>query len=152
MLGTLSAGPLPLACWPSPRAAIPLLSNRVLENLLFKALPIGPSLVWWRTAERIITDDADAPVFGNGMYDGRFTRDCREIETEIIRPMRLSLFHAAPRDVLMIGLSSGSWAQVIASNPAVTSLTVVEINRGYMTLIAQQPEVASLLRNQRLKS
>ena len=47
----------------------------------------------------------------------------------------------------MIGLASGSWAQVIASNPAVASLTVVEINKGYLTLIAQQPEVASVLRN-----
>jgi spermidine synthase len=47
----------------------------------------------------------------------------------------------------MIGLSSGSWAQVIANNPAVKSLTVIEINRGYLALIAQQPEVASVLRN-----
>jgi spermidine synthase len=47
----------------------------------------------------------------------------------------------------MIGLSSGSWAQVIANNPAVRSLTIVEINQGYLALIAQEPEVASVLRN-----
>ena len=47
----------------------------------------------------------------------------------------------------MIGLSSGSWAQVIANNPNVASLTVVEINPGYLSLIAQEPEVASLLHN-----
>jgi spermidine synthase len=47
----------------------------------------------------------------------------------------------------MIGLSSGSWAQVIANNPAVAALTVIEINPGYMKLIAQEPEVASLLSN-----
>ena len=64
-----------------------------------------------------------------------------------MRPYALSLFHPAPRDVLMIGLSSGSWAQVIANNPNVASLTVVEINPGYLSLIAQEPEVASLLRN-----
>ena len=127
--------------------AIPSLSNRVLENLLFK-----------RTADRafthvvenrsgIITVDTDGTVFGNGMYDGRFNTRLQDDRNGIIRPYALSLFHAAPRDVLMIGLSSGSWAQVIANNPAVTSLTVVEINQGYLTLIAQQPEVASLLRN-----
>ena len=37
----------------------------------------------------------------------------------------------------MIGLSSGSWAQVIANDPDVASLTVVEINPGYLSLIAQ---------------
>jgi spermidine synthase len=31
----------------------------------------------------------------------------------ILRPYALTLFHPAPRDVLMIGLSSGSWAKVM---------------------------------------
>ena len=65
----------------------------------------------------------------------------------IVRPYALSLFHPAPRDVLMIGLASGSWAQVIANNPDVASLTIVEINPGYLTLIATAPEVASVLSN-----
>jgi spermidine synthase len=95
----------------------------------------------------IITVDTDGTVFGNGMYDGRFNSALRDDRNGIIRPYALSLFQAAPRDVLMIGLSSGSWAQVIASNPAVNSLTVVEINQGYLALIAQQPEVASVLHN-----
>jgi spermidine synthase len=47
----------------------------------------------------------------------------------------------------MIGLSSGSWAEVIANNPAVRTLTVIEINPGYLKLIARAPEVASLLVN-----
>jgi spermidine synthase len=51
----------------------------------------------------------------------------------------------------MIGLSSGSWAQVIASNPAVESLTIIEINRGYLELIAGQPEVRSILRNPKIR-
>jgi spermidine synthase len=67
-----------------------------------------------------------------------------------VRPFALSLFHPAPRDVLMIGLSSGSWAQVIANNPAVATLTVVEINPGYLPLIAQEPAVASILRNPKI--
>ena len=64
----------------------------------------------------------------------------------IVRPYALSLFHPVPRDVLMIGLSSGSWAQVIANNPAVASLTVA-INPGYGQLVAQASEVSSLLAN-----
>ena len=68
------------------------------------------------------------------MYDGRFNTALKDDRNGIIRPYALSLFHGAPRDVLMIGLSSGSWAQVIASNPAVNSLTIVEINPGYRCL------------------
>src|SRR5512139_2534100 len=47
----------------------------------------------------------------------------------------------------MIGLSSGSWAQVIANNPDVASLTIIEINPGYLTLIERAPQVASVLNN-----
>jgi spermidine synthase len=51
----------------------------------------------------------------------------------------------------MIGLASGSWAQVIANNPAVRSLTIVEINPGYLGLIERQGEVASVLHNSKVK-
>jgi spermidine synthase len=73
-------------------------------------------------------------VYGHGMYDGRFNTDLKHDTNGIVRPYALSLFHPAPRDVLMIGLSSGSWAQVIANNPDVASLTVIEINPGYIAL------------------
>jgi len=47
----------------------------------------------------------------------------------------------------MIGLSSGSWAQVLANNPKIEHLTVVEINPGYLRIIAKHPDVASVLTN-----
>lgn len=89
----------------------------------------------------------DGTVYGHGMYDGRFNTDLWHDTNGIVRPYALSLFHPAPHHVLMIGLSSGSWAQVIAANPDVAALTVVEINPGYLTLIATAPEVASLPSN-----
>jgi spermidine synthase len=126
---------------------VPPMSDRVLENLFFKGNADHAFAHVVENRSGIITVDTDGTVFGNGMYDGRFNTALRDDRNGIIRPYALSLFHAAPRDVLMIGLSSGSWAQVIASNPAVKSLTVVEINQGYLALIAQQPEVASVLSN-----
>jgi len=93
----------------------------------------------------------DGTVYGHGMYDGRFNTDLKNDTNGIVRPYALSLFHPAPRNVLMIGLSSGSWAQVIASNPAVASLTVIEVNPGYLSLIEREPEVASVLANPKIK-
>jgi predicted membrane-bound spermidine synthase len=99
----------------------------------------------------IISVAQDQTVYGNGAYDGRFNTDLVHDTNFIVRPYSLSLFHPAPRDVLMIGLSSGSWAQVIANNPDVESLTIIEINPGYFALIADEPEVASVLSNPKVR-
>ena len=131
--------------------AIPVLGHRVFENLQNKAASDHDFAHIVENRSGIITVDTDGTVFGNGMYDGRFNTNLKTDRNGIIRPYALSLFHPAPRDVLMIGLSSGSWAQVIANNPAVASLTVVEINRGYLELIEQQPEVRSILRNPKVR-
>ena len=128
--------------------ALPSWSANVIEALQWKGAPEAKALT--RIVENrsgIITVTADGVVFGNGMYDGRFNTDLKHDTNGIVRPYALSLFHPAPREVLMIGLSSGSWAQIIANNPGVVSLTIVEINPGYLTLIAQEPQVASLLAN-----
>ena len=86
-------------------------------------------------------------VFGGGIYDGRFNVSLVNDTNGIERPFALSYFHPNPKNVLMIGLSSGSWAQVIANHPQVEHLTIVEINPGYLRLIRQMPMVASLLQN-----
>jgi spermidine synthase len=128
--------------------SIPALSGHVLENLQWKgAAEAKPFVEVVETRSGIITVDSDGTVFGNGMYDGRFNTDLKHDSNGIVRPYALSLIHPAPRHVLMIGLASGSWAQVIASNPEVASLTVVEINPGYVQLVARSPEVASVLSN-----
>jgi spermidine synthase len=130
--------------------AVPSMSHRLLENLLFAGAADHAFAHVVENRSGIITVDADGTVYGNGMYDGRFNTNLRDDRNGVIRPYALSLFHGAPRDVLMIGLASGSWAQVIASNPAVRSLTIVEINPGYLALIAQQPDVESVLRNPKI--
>jgi len=127
---------------------IPAWSGGVLESLQWKGEPDArpfARVVENRSGIIAVTDDGK--VYGNGMYDGRFNTELRHDLNGIVRPYALSLLHPAPRDVLMLGLSSGSWAQVIANNPDVASLTVVEINPGYLELLAHAPEVASLTRN-----
>jgi spermidine synthase len=95
----------------------------------------------------VITVTRTSTVYGGGIYDGRFSLSLVGDTNGIQRPFSLSYFHPNPREVLMIGLSSGSWAQVIANHPQVEHLTIVEINPGYLRLIQRHPEVASLLRN-----
>jgi spermidine synthase len=128
---------------------LPWLAQNVMENLLWKGSPDAkiPFASVVENRSGIITVDTDGVVYGNGMYDGRFNIDLLHDTNGIIRPYALSLFHTAPRNVLMIGLSSGSWAQVIANNPNVVTLTIVEINPGYMELVAKAPQVASVLKN-----
>src|SRR5262249_2065178 len=86
-------------------------------------------------------------VFGGGVYDGYFNIDPVNDVNMVVRAYALSAFHPAPRQILMIGLSSSSWGQILANHPRVESLDIVEINPGYLDLIPQYPAVRSLLRN-----
>jgi spermidine synthase len=47
----------------------------------------------------------------------------------------------------VLGLASGSWAQVIANLPQLESMDIVEINPGHLQLVPQYPPVRSLLQN-----
>jgi len=93
----------------------------------------------------------DGTVIGSGVYDGRFNVDLLHDVNIILRPYALSALHPAPHRVLMIGLGSGSWAQVVVNHPQVESLTVIEINPAYLKLIPEHAAVASLLHNPKLR-
>jgi spermidine synthase len=97
----------------------------------------------------VVAVDDRKIVYGGGMYDGRFNTSLLNDSNWIVRAYAIGAFQPHPRRVLMIGLSSGSWAQVIANNTQVEHFTIVEINPAYLELIRQYPEVAGLLRNPR---
>ena len=99
----------------------------------------------------VVTVNTERVVFGNGMYDGMAYVDLIDDKNDLIRPFSLALYHPRPREVLMIGLGAGAWAQVIVNNPEVERLTVVEINPGYRSLIAKYPAVMTILSNPKLK-
>lgn len=99
----------------------------------------------------VIAVSPDGTVYGGGMYDGRFNVDPTHDTNLISRAYALSSFHSAPKEVLMIGLSSGSWAQVIANHPQVEKLVIVEINPGYLGLIREHAQVAGILRNPKVE-
>jgi spermidine synthase len=135
-------------------AASVLISHGALFEDLYERLQLkreyAESLRFAHTVETkagVITVSSGGTVYGGGVLDGRFNVDLVDDSNWILRAYAISAVHQAPREVLMIGLGSGSWAQVIAHNPDVTRLTIVEINRGYVELMAMYPDVRSLLTN-----
>jgi predicted membrane-bound spermidine synthase len=125
------------------------LFNHMYEKLLFKTDYSSQSAFRYLIENRsgVIAVTQGGEVFGGGAYDGWFNIDPVHDINGLFRIYALSSFHAQPRKVLMIGLSSGSWAQIVANHPEVQSLDIVEINPGYLSLIAQYPQVSSLLHN-----
>lgn len=98
----------------------------------------------------VIAVDSDERVFGGGIYDGQFNVDPINGSNAIFRAYAIPALHPHPRQVLTIGLASGSWAQVLVNYPEVQEMTIVEINPGYLQLIRHRPAVASLLDNPRV--
>lgn len=95
----------------------------------------------------MVTVSHDAIIFGGGVYDGRFNVSPVDDPNMITRIYVLSLLHSNPARVLDIGMSGGSWAQVIANHPQVRALDVIEIDRSYIDLVREHSVVASLLVN-----
>ncbi|HWX32348.1 MAG TPA: hypothetical protein VNZ53_33570 [Steroidobacteraceae bacterium] len=128
--------------------ANPLFSD-LYERLLFKA-KYHPHHSFAHLVENrsgVIAVSQEGMVFGGGVYDGWYNVDPVHDVNGLFRIYALSSFHPLPRKVLMIGLSSGSWAQIVANDPEVRSLEIVEINPGYLPLITQYPAITSLLNN-----
>ena len=69
---------------------------------------------------------------GGGVYEGVINVDLVRDPNLVVRAYALAALHPHPRRVLMIGLSSGSWAQAIAHLPGLERLVVAEINPGYL--------------------
>jgi spermidine synthase len=166
LAAALLGGPLRPRGWAVGAAAMiamvlmPLLSaplfdrfyDRLLTNNLI-ASQSGRAGILREVVENrhgVIAVDEDLYVYGSGMYDGRIAVDLMHDENLLIRPFALSLYHDDPKDVLMVGLATGAWAQVIANHPGVKHLTVVEINPGYVEIIRRHPVVASLLDNSKV--
>ena len=132
--------------------AIPLYAD-LYERLLYRR-PVPESDRFEHVIETkggVAAVTREGLVYGGGVYDGRISIDFVDDVNGIFRPFSISAFHPAPRRVLMIGLSAGAWAKVVANHPQLEELVVVEINPGYLKLIPRYQVVASLLSNPRVR-
>jgi spermidine synthase len=132
-------------------AVAPRAYDRVWERLYFKT-----TFENQRFAEvvedksGVIAVTKDGTVFGGGAYDGRLNTSIAHDRNGIVRAYAIGAMHPNPRQIIMIGLSSGSWAQVLVNNPHVQHMTVIEINPGYLGIIAKYPDVRSILTNPKM--
>ncbi len=98
----------------------------------------------------VITVDTNKRVYGNGAYDGVIETKL-EPGSWLVRPYVLSAVRDRIENVLMIGVASGAWTQIIANHPQVKHVTAVELSDGYLEVIKSYPEVAGLLTNPKVE-
>jgi spermidine synthase len=164
IFGTVMAGAFALLARPIPFK--PALAGLCLIGLVLAVSPrfmfqqMFERMLWRSSFHRdmrfinlvenrngVIAVDAQETVYGEGVYDGHFNLDPVHDTNGIFRAYVIPAIHSQPKKVLVIGLSSGSWAQVLVNYPSVEDMTVVEINPGYLPLIRERSTVAGFLRN-----
>jgi spermidine synthase len=130
---------------PASRGLYPLLFERLIFGTRAEARVPFAHIVENRNG--VIGVLRDGAVFGGGVYDGYFNIDPINDKNIVVRAYALNAFCPSPKRILVIGLATGSWAQIFANQPQLESLDAVEINPGYLQLIPQYPMVRSFLDN-----
>ena len=102
-----------------------------------------------QTRSGVITVDNDRKVYGGGIYDGQFTTSLTPDTNRVFRAYAIAAVHPKPKRVLMIGLASGAWANVVVNAPGVERFDIIEINPGYIELIQSEPLVKPILTNEK---
>lgn len=130
-------------------ALAPKLYDQIYERLFFKR-KFKEEFRFGYVVENkhgVIAVTKEGMVLGGGAYDGKISTDIVHDVNGIKRAYALSALHPRPKRVLMIGLATGGWAQVIVNNRDVEEVRAIEINPGYLEIIQREPAVAPILTN-----
>lgn len=98
-----------------------------------------------------VPDGEPDTVLGGNVYDGRVNVGMKINYNGLDRGLVLFAVHPKPERVLVIGLSTGAWTRIITASPNVKEIVAVEINPGYLGLIAKYPQVSGILSDPRVK-
>jgi predicted membrane-bound spermidine synthase len=90
-------------------------------------------------------------ILGGNIYDGRVNTEMKINYNGLDRALVLLAVHPNPERVLVIGLSTGAWARILSASPRVKEIVAVEINPGYLEVIAKYPQVNGLLSDPRVR-
>jgi spermidine synthase/predicted MFS family arabinose efflux permease len=134
--------------------------NWLIRSLASKPYDPDPSRVFdvsrvVETRQGIIVsyrdDKSGDIIYGGNVYDGRTNLDPRLNSNNINRVLVLAALRPNPKRVLVIGLSIGSWNYLLSGFPGVEQIDVVEINPGYLQLIAEYPKQSEVMNDPRVR-
>lgn len=100
---------------------------------------------------QVYDDHDDKVVFGANVYDGKLNTNIFHNTNGIDRAYLLTAIKPQAKTALVVGLSTGSWAQVLTMMPSLEKITIIEINPAYVDFIKQHPEVNELLEDDRVE-
>ena len=145
------------------RTALGLASTAAVASLFIPGMQLLPSPSYSaQEVKRIIENrhgiihvheggiSGDA-IFGGNVYDGRINTDLLLNSNGIHRVYILAALHNAPKRILLIGLSGGSWTKILSGMEGIEHIDAIEINSGYLDLIRSYPEVSDILTNPKIK-
>lgn len=89
-------------------------------------------------------------IYGGNVYDGAFNYDLLDPINGIDRVYLLAALNPKAERVLVIGLSSGSWLQVVRMFPHVKRIDVVELNPAYIDVAMRYEGAATYLDDPRV--
>lgn len=93
----------------------------------------------------------DRLVFGSNVYDGTLNVDLINNSNMIDRAYLLPMLAPQAKHILVIGLSTGSWVDVLTTMPELESITVIELNPAYVQLANRYSEMDNILKDKRVR-
>lgn len=93
----------------------------------------------------------DLVVYGANVYDGKLNTNIFHNSNGIDRAYLLPVLKPDAQEILVIGLSTGSWVKVLSMMPNLKKITVIEINPAYIDLIKTDPIVSDILKDKRIE-
>lgn len=101
----------------------------------------------------IVNDDKKGRkniVLGNNVYDGIISINPDDDINDLNRLYLLAAVHPSPKKALVIGVSGGAWTRALSSFPTLQAIDAIEINKGYLDIIKQHPEVSPILNDPKI--
>lgn len=101
--------------------------------------------------QEFVDDRGDHVVYGGNIYDGKINISLLHNTNQLQRAYLPLLTHTDAKKVLVVGLSTGSWAKILTLLPNLEEMTIVELNPGYVEFAKFSPDMQDLLTDPRVK-